>query len=82
MALAGQAVAAERRAFGMGIFFTVYYAIMTGSPPIAGWLVDITGSVGSAILFGAGLFAIVVPTALLFRARKDRTTRVLIQESV
>ena len=40
MALAGQAMRPERRAFGMGVFYTVYYAIMTAVPPISGaiWL--------------------------------------------
>jgi predicted MFS family arabinose efflux permease len=66
MALAGQAVAAERRALGMGVCFTVYYAMMTVSPPIAGALLDRTGAPDSAILFGAGLFAVVLPAALLF----------------
>ena len=70
MALAGQAVAPERRAFGMGVFFTVYYAIMTASPPVAGWLLDRTGAAGSAILFGAALFVLVVPAAILFRMLK------------
>lgn len=72
MALAGQAVAPERRAFGMGVFFTVYYAVMTASPPVAGWIVDRTGAPDGAILFGAALFALVLPTAMLFRLIKTR----------
>jgi MFS family permease len=72
MALAGQAVAPERRAFGMGVFFTVYYAIMAASPPIAGWTLDRTGAPDSAILFGAALFALVLPMAVLFRMLKTR----------
>jgi MFS family permease len=67
MALAGQAVAPERRAFGMGVFFTIYYAIMTASPPVAGWLLDRAGAPDAAILFGAALFALVLPAAVLFR---------------
>jgi MFS family permease len=74
MALAGQAVTPERRAFGMGVFFTVYYAIMTASPPVAGWLLDRTGAPDSAILFGAALFALVFPVAVLFRMLKTGTT--------
>lgn len=74
MALAGQAVTPERRAFGMGVFFTVYYAIMTASPPVAGWLLDRTGAPDSAILFGAALFAVVFPVAVLFRMLKTGTT--------
>jgi MFS family permease len=72
MALAGQAVAPERRAFGMGVFFSVYYVIMTACPPIAGWLADRTGAPDSAIMFGAGLYAMVLPVAVLFRMLKTR----------
>lgn len=67
MALAGHAVAPERRAFGMGVFFTVFFAILTASPPIAGWLLDQTGTPASAIVFGAALFSLVLPVAVLFR---------------
>lgn len=70
MALAGQAVAPERRAFGMGVFFTIYYIIMTASPPIAGRLLDRTGAPDSPILFGALLFALVFPVAVLFQMLK------------
>jgi MFS family permease len=72
MALAGLAVAPERRAFGMGVFFTIYYAIMTSGPPIAGWIFDRTGGPQGAILFGAFLFAFVVPVAILFGLLKSR----------
>ncbi|MCU4652731.1 MFS transporter [Roseibacterium sp. SDUM158016] len=72
MALAGQAVAPERRAFGMGVFFTVYYAALTAAPPMAGWVVDRAGEPGAAILFGAVLFVLVVPATLLFRATRQR----------
>jgi dipeptide/tripeptide permease len=54
----------------MGVFFTTYYAIMSASPPIAGWLFDRTGGPDSAILFGAALFALVLPVAILFRMLK------------
>ena len=72
IALAGQAVAAERRAFGMGVFFTVYYAVMTVSPPAAGWLFDRTGTPDGAILLGAVLFALVLPLAVLFARLANR----------
>jgi MFS family permease len=82
MALAGQAVAAERRAFGMGVFFTVYYAVMTASPPIAGWLFDRTGAPEGAILFGAALFALVLPVTVLFRMLKNGTAAEPVKETV
>ncbi|WP_294608334.1 CynX/NimT family MFS transporter [uncultured Roseovarius sp.] len=81
MALAGQAVAPERRAFGMGVFFTVYYAIMTASPPVAGWLLDRTGAPDSTILFGAALFALVFPIAVLFRMLKTGTATGPVKET-
>ncbi|MGX0875772.1 putative MFS family arabinose efflux permease [Roseovarius sp. MBR-154] len=80
MALAGQAAAPERRAFGMGVFFTVYYAIMTASPPVAGWLLDRTGAPGAAILFGAVLFALVLPVAVLFGMLRTRAVADTVQE--
>ncbi len=70
MALSGEAVRPEARALGMGVFFTVYYAVMTASPPLAGALVDVSGRPGAPILFAMALFAAVIPIALLFRLRK------------
>ncbi|MES2714575.1 MAG: MFS transporter [Pseudomonadota bacterium] len=65
MALTAQSMAPQRRAFGMGVFFTVYFVIMTAAPPVAGWLFDRSGSAFTAIVFAAGLFA---ATALGFVA--------------
>jgi MFS family permease len=78
MALAGQAVEPERRAFGMGVFFTIYYAIMFASPPAAGWILDWTGGPDGAILFGAALFGLVLPLALAFGIMKNRSTSAMI----
>jgi MFS family permease len=67
MALAGQAVAPEKRALGMGIFFTLYYAIMTAGPPIAGAIFDAGGSAVGPLILGSILFVAVVPAARAFR---------------
>ena len=67
MALAGAAVGPERRAFGMGVFFTVYHASMTAAPPVAGAIFDATGHPHGPLVLGMVLFAAVVPAALLFR---------------
>ncbi|MCR9057971.1 MAG: MFS transporter [Rhodobacteraceae bacterium] len=72
MALAGEAVPPARRAFGMGVFFTVYYAIMAVGPPVAGWIYEWAGTAGAALAFGMVLFALVVPAALLFRFVRQR----------
>jgi predicted MFS family arabinose efflux permease len=72
MALAGDAMRPERRAIGMGVFFTVYYAVMTLAPPVAGRIFDQTGSAGAPILFAVLLFVTVVPAALLFSYSRAR----------
>ncbi|MDP1691756.1 MAG: MFS transporter [Burkholderiaceae bacterium] len=57
MSLTAQSMAPQRRAFGMGVFFSFYFIIMTAAPPVAGWLFDRTGKPFTAIAFAAGLFA-------------------------
>jgi predicted MFS family arabinose efflux permease len=72
IALAGQAVAVERRAFGMGVFLTIYYAIITLAPPLAGWIFDRTGAPDGAIVLGVALFALVLPATMMFQFIKSR----------
>lgn len=66
MSLAGLALRPETRAFGMGVFFTVYYAIMLATPPVAGAILDATGRPNGSILLGMALFVSVVPLGLTF----------------
>ena len=66
IALSGRVVAPERRAFGMGVFYTIYCAIMTATPPVAGSIFDRTGGAEGPIVFGACLFALVLPAPPLF----------------
>ncbi|RED10656.1 MFS transporter [Pontivivens insulae] len=72
MSLAGLALRPEVRAFGMGIFFTTYYAIMLATPPIAGAIYDATEQTDGPILLAMILFASVVPLALSFTFTKRR----------
>ncbi|MEX0280723.1 MAG: CynX/NimT family MFS transporter [Arenibacterium sp.] len=75
MALAGVALRPEVRAFGMGVFFTVYYAIMLSTPPVAGAILDATEQPQGPIWLAMAMFAIVVPLALVFRYfQSDRGT--------
>ena len=67
MAMAGQAMRPEVRAFGMGIFFTVYYAIMLVTPPAAGAILDATGNAQGPIRLAILLFASVVPLGFAFQ---------------
>jgi MFS family permease len=57
MALTGQAMAPQRRAFGMGVFFSLYFVLLTLGPPLAGWLFDRSGNAVHALQFAALLFA-------------------------
>ncbi|MEL6735168.1 MAG: MFS transporter, partial [Pseudomonadota bacterium] len=72
MAMSGQALRPEVRAFGMGIFFTVYYAIMLVTPPVAGALLDAMGSTQGPIWLAMALFALVVPLAITFQGFKNQ----------
>jgi MFS family permease len=71
MALTGEAMRPEQRAFGMGVFFTVYYAIMLVTPLIAGAIFDATGRASGPIMFGAALFAGVLTATVAFRHLKS-----------
>lgn len=73
MALAGEAMQPERRAFGMGVFFTIYHAFMMATPPIAGSIFDLSGSPQAPLLFGVGLFVAVVPIAFAFSYFKSQS---------
>lgn len=67
MAMSGQALRPQVRAFGMGVFFTIYYAIMLVTPPAAGAIRDATGSAQGPIWLAIALFAAVVPLSILFQ---------------
>lgn len=56
MALPAQVLTPPRRALGLGIFYTVYYAIMTVGPPLAGWCRDHWQSAAAPMLFGVTLY--------------------------
>ena len=58
------------RAFGMGMFFTVYYAIMSITPPVAGAILDATGNPQGPLWLAMILFAVVVPLGIAFQFLK------------
>ena len=74
MALTGEAMAPQRRAFGMGVFFSGYFVIMTAAPPIAGWLYDRSGDPYVSVQFAAGLFTAAALANWAFRLMKRRFT--------
>jgi MFS family permease len=67
MALPAAILAPHRRAFGLGIFYTTYYAAMAVGPAMAGWCRDHWQTAAAAILFGAIAYVAIVPLFLLFK---------------
>jgi len=63
----------ESRTFGMGVFFTVYYAVMMVAPRIAGGLADRTGD--AAVAFHAGAAMAVAGIVALEAFRRSRVVR-------
>jgi MFS family permease len=56
------------RAFGMGVFFTLYYVVMMLAPMLAGWLADLSGDPATPFVLGIGLLISCLGALLLFRA--------------
>lgn len=67
MALTGSAMAPQKRALGMGIFFSAYFVMTASAPAIAGWLFDRTGNAFTPILFALALFGLTLAANFAFR---------------
>ncbi|MBS0548859.1 MAG: MFS transporter [Proteobacteria bacterium] len=67
MALTEGAMAPHKRAFGMGVFFSLYFLLMAPTPGIAGWLYDRTHDPYVPILFAVGLFALTFAAHIAYR---------------
>ncbi len=72
IAFSGAAMAAERRASGMGFYFSIYFLVVTPAPAIAGWLLDRSGDAYDAIIFAALLFALTAAAAVCFQICRRR----------
>jgi hypothetical protein len=72
MALTGAAMAPHKRAFGMGIFFSVYFLLVAPAPAVAGWLFDRTGSAFAALLFAIALLVLTLVANFAFRLAQNR----------
>jgi predicted MFS family arabinose efflux permease len=72
MALTAQAMKPENRAIGMGLFFAMYFLVMALSPPVAGWLYDLTTDQVWPMLFAGALFLLTAIANAVFRAAHKR----------
>lgn len=68
MALPSAVLAPANRTFGMGVFFTIYYAVMMVAPRLAGGLADKTGAATTAIWSGAVMCALALAALVAYRA--------------
>ncbi len=68
MSLPSAVLRPQARAFGMGVFFSIYYGAMMVAPTLAGSLAEGSGQPALAITLGAGLIALGIGALTLFRA--------------
>ena len=73
MALPAQALRAQSRATGMGVYFTWYYAGMALLPGAAGLARDLTGSAAAPALFAAAMMALALAGLASFRLARMPT---------
>ncbi len=55
------------RALGTGVFYSIYYAVMTIAPPVAGAISDRLGNVNVAFIMASVLMAVAIVAFLGFR---------------
>ncbi|NNE86931.1 MAG: MFS transporter [Silicimonas sp.] len=67
MTLPSVVLSPETRAFGMGVFFSIYYGVMMIAPRIAGSLADASADVSTALLSGVAAALGCVAALWLFR---------------
>ena len=72
MSLPAEVLRPQSRGTGFGVFFTVYYAGMALIPPVAGYLLDVTGRPATAIWFGGSLWLMIPVSLLTFRLLQHR----------
>ena len=72
MTLPSEVLSEKARAFGMGVFFTIYYALMMFAPRIGGGLAEASGDAGHAILTGAVMSFLGAVALVAFRLTAKR----------
>jgi predicted MFS family arabinose efflux permease len=67
MALTGEAMAPAKRAFGMGVFLSVFYLLTSPAPTLAGWLYDRTADPFVPIALAILMFGLTLVAYFAFR---------------
>lgn len=68
----GSSCRPENRSTGFGAFQTVYFGGLTVILPLAGYVLDATGSAAGAVWFAGLLWLLILPSLLLFRWLQGR----------
>lgn len=67
MTMPGPVLPAEARAFGMGVFFAVYYAAMMVGPALGGGVAELTGDAGNAFWLATAMLVASIASLMAFR---------------
>jgi MFS family permease len=73
VALPAASLAAANRSAGMGLFFSWYYVLMAGLPPVAGYIRDLTRTPATPPLFAGAMMVAALAALLAFRWSVRRT---------
>ncbi len=66
VSLPGTILPQEARAFGTGLFYSVYYVIMMLAPPLAGAIADRLDNVGATFALGSAMMGLAIAAQLGF----------------
>jgi predicted MFS family arabinose efflux permease len=74
VALPAAAMPAERRAVGLGLFYTWFYVGAAASPPLGGWLYDLAGTPAAPVYLNAvlGLATVALYAAFIRLGQQKR----------
>lgn len=73
IALPSEVLRPENRGTGFGAFQSVYFVGVALIPPLAGYVLDATGSAAGAVWFAGLLWLLILPSLLVFRWLQRRT---------
>jgi MFS family permease len=67
VSLPSEILRTEARAFGMGVYYAIYYAIMMVAPSMVGALAERSGDLNIAFLLGAGVLGVCILALITYR---------------
>lgn len=67
MSLPATVLAPHVRAFGMGVFYTLFYVVFVAAPFLAGWLAELTANSAAPFLLGMAMLVSCLASLSLFR---------------